>query len=68
MSRFKKLYKALLENSELYVMFDDMTGDWEEDKDEFIEAQKLLELSALDIEHLDAFDLLEKEEEDEYAD
>jgi hypothetical protein len=69
MTRFKKLYEALLENSELYVMFDGMTGEWEEDKNEFIEAQKLLEQSALDINGLNAFELLEsvEQEEDNYG-
>ncbi len=41
--RFKKLYDALLECEELYVMFNGMTGDWEKDQKRFVKAQKSME-------------------------
>ncbi len=66
MSRFKKLYETLLENEDLYLLFPDMTGEWVEDKDEFIEVQRRMETEASDIEHLDAYSLLETEEEEDF--
>lgn len=41
--RFENLYKALLENEDLHLMFAGMKGTWEEDRDRFIKAQKELE-------------------------
>lgn len=43
MSRYKKLYEALLENGDLFELSEDMSGDWELDKKEFIRLQQEME-------------------------
>lgn len=43
MSRYKKLYEALLENGDLFELSEDMSGDWELDKREFIRLQQEME-------------------------
>lgn len=65
MSRFKKLYETLLKNEDLYVLFPNFTGEWYEDKEEFIEVQLKMEKEALDISGLNAFELLQSEEEED---
>lgn len=49
MSRYKKLYDAILESGELKKIYHGMTGDWEKDQKKFIKEQKLLEEFAGDI-------------------
>lgn len=34
----KAIYESLLENGELHIMFPKATGEWETDKEKFIEA------------------------------
>jgi len=46
---YKKLYETLLENEDLYVLFDGMTGVWEQDKKRFKEEQLKLESDAFDL-------------------
>jgi hypothetical protein len=43
MSRLKKLYNVLLQNGDLFEVFDGMTGNWEEDKIYFTQVQTDLE-------------------------
>ena len=43
MSRYKKLYEALLENGDLFELSEDMSGEWELDNREFIRLQKEME-------------------------
>lgn len=43
MSRYKKLYEALLENGDLFELSEDMSGDWELDRKEFIRLQQEME-------------------------
>jgi hypothetical protein len=43
MSRLKKLYNVLLSNGDLFEVFDGMSGNWEEDKNHFIQVQTDLE-------------------------
>lgn len=43
MSRYKKLYDFMLENGELQLIFPDLIGDWEKDKNQFIYEQKQME-------------------------
>jgi len=45
----ESLYNTLLENDELYVMFDGMKGEWEKDKKRFIEEQIKLENTAQEL-------------------
>lgn len=44
--KYKELYLYMKENNELRRVFYDMTGDWEVDKDKFIQAQTELEQTA----------------------
>jgi hypothetical protein len=50
---FKKLYTCLRETEELHQMFRGMSGDWEKDKNKFIESQLIIEEMAniVDIEY-----------------
>lgn len=59
---YKKLYDTLLENKDLFEVFEDATGEWLIDKKEFIKQQKEIESFSKDIK-LNAFDLLENEED-----
>lgn len=43
MNNYKNLYDCLLESDDLHVMFDGMKGNWEQDKNKFIEAQTEIE-------------------------
>lgn len=43
MRRFKKLYHILLENGDLFDLFEGMTGNWEQDRKSFIQTQTDLE-------------------------
>jgi hypothetical protein len=61
MINYKKLYKELLEAEELPEHF---TGNWEEDRKEFIDVHELLE----NIIQKQNYDLLDEEEEQEYFD
>lgn len=45
----EKLYNTLLENDELYIMFDGMKGEWEKDKKRFIREQQKLEEQIKDL-------------------
>lgn len=55
--RFKKLYDTLIENEELTSMFPHLTGNWLQDKKQFILEQKQMEDMSFN---------LETEEEDYY--
>lgn len=46
MSRLKNLYKILLENGDLFEVFEGMSGNWEEDKRHFTQIQTDLESQA----------------------
>lgn len=41
--RRKKLYNELLKTGDLFDIFTDLTGEWEEDKNSFNEQQDALE-------------------------
>lgn len=43
MQKYKKIYESLMESEDLYVLFEDMTGEWDTDKHRFIELQKELD-------------------------
>lgn len=43
MSRYKKLYEAMLQSGELKELYPRLTGEWEQDEKKFIKEQKLLE-------------------------
>lgn len=43
MSRFKRLYDALVKNEELTLMFPYLTNDWSKDKKQFILEQEQME-------------------------
>lgn len=52
MQHYRNLYDYLLENRELFKTFPEASGDWDEDKKEFIKIQQDLE-SALNIDVID---------------
>lgn len=41
--KFREMYNRLKESGDLYEVFEDMTGDWKEDKLSFIQQQEALE-------------------------
>ena len=43
MKKYKQLYECLLETEELHKMFPKLSGDWEQDKNKFIQYQQDLE-------------------------
>lgn len=43
MNKYLTLYNILLENGDLFEIFEGMTGTWKEDKEKFTQNQKDLE-------------------------
>lgn len=43
MDKYRELYNTLLESDELYTMFSEFKGNWEEDSKTFIKIQKEME-------------------------
>lgn len=60
MSRYKKLYDALLINKELFDIDSNFTGVWEDDKKRFIDVQDALENLTQEQEYFE-----DEEEQDE---
>ncbi len=43
MYRYKQIYKIMTDSEDLFHVYDGMTGNWNEDKDEFIKQHQALE-------------------------
>jgi len=43
MDKYKELYDSLLQDDEFHVIFKGMTGDWNLDKDKFVNIQQKME-------------------------